>query len=95
MAQVSTEEERSMAEKKPEKSKLIARDTMLGDLVQEYPEAAMLMAKKGMHCVGCGMAAWETIEQGARAHGMTEEDIDKLVDEMNKVAAKKQEPGKK
>jgi hybrid cluster-associated redox disulfide protein len=85
-----------MAEKKsakPAKSKAIARDMMLGDLVQDHPEAAMLMAKRGMHCVGCGMAAWETIEQGARAHGMSEEDIDKLIEEMNKLAGKK--PGKK
>jgi hybrid cluster-associated redox disulfide protein len=74
---------------KETKGKPITRDMMLGELVQKYPEAAMLMAKRGMHCVGCGMAAWETIEQGCRAHGMSEKDIDSLVEEMNRSAENK------
>lgn len=70
----------------PEKK--IRKDMLLGDLVDNYPQAAMIMAQKGMHCIGCGMAAAETIEQGCMAHGMTEEDIDKLIEEMNEIAEK-------
>ena len=78
---------RAQGRKHPEGHNPIKRDMMLGDLAREYPKAAMLMAQKGMHCMGCGMAAMETIEQGARAHGMSDEDIDKLIDEMNKAVA--------
>jgi hydroxylamine reductase len=76
----------------PEKK--IKKDMMLGDLVDNYPQAAMLMAQKGMHCIGCGMAAAETIEQGCIAHGMTKEDINKLLEEMNEIADKSEKDKK-
>ena len=79
-----------MAKKAADKPKApITRDTTLGELVERFPEAAMVMARKGMHCIGCHMAAWETVEQGARAHGMLDRDIDGMLEEMNRAAAKK------
>jgi hybrid cluster-associated redox disulfide protein len=71
------------------KKEMITRDMTLGELVERHPEAAMIMAGKGLHCMGCGSAAWETIEQGCSAHGMSDKDIDKLVEQMNKVGARK------
>jgi hybrid cluster-associated redox disulfide protein len=68
---------------------LITRGMTLGELVERFPQAAMVMARRGMHCIGCHMAAWETVEQGARAHGMPDRDIDKLLEEMNMAAGKK------
>ena len=70
-----------MTGKKP-----ITKDMTLGELVRKYPEAAMVLANRGMHCIGCGMAAAETIEQGARAHGMSDTDIEELMHDMNRVA---------
>ncbi len=66
----------------------ITRDMTLGELVERFPQAAMLMAKKGMHCIGCHMAASETLEQGCVAHGMSDEEIDSLVRDMNAEADK-------
>ncbi len=40
----------------------------------------------GMHCLGCAIAAFESIELGARAHGM---DLAKLLKGLNAAAAKK------
>ena len=81
-----------MSEKqKTKEEQLITKDMMLGELVQKYPEAAMVMAEAGMHCIGCGMAAMETIEQGCMAHGLKDEDIDELVAKMNKLASEKKE----
>jgi hybrid cluster-associated redox disulfide protein len=71
----------------PEKK--ITKDMTLGDLVERYPQAAMLLAKKGMHCIGCSMSAWETIAQGCKTHGMSDEEIEKLLKEMNETRAKK------
>jgi hybrid cluster-associated redox disulfide protein len=67
----------------------ISRDTALRELVEKFPEAAMLMASRGLHCLGCHMAALETIEQGCQAHGMSDKEIDELVDEMNHAVKKK------
>jgi len=74
-----------MAPKKPAK---ISKQTPLGELVRDFPEAVPVMLEKGLHCIGCHVAAFETVEQGAKAHGMGEKEIEKLVSEMNKAVEK-------
>jgi len=68
------------------KSGKISKDMTLGELVVKHPETVEVMFKYGLHCVGCHMAAHETIGQGAAAHGMDGKAIDKMLKEMNKVA---------
>lgn len=55
----------------------------LSEVVQKFPQSAEIMMKYGLHCIGCHVAAWETIEQGALGHGMREKEIDRMVDEIN------------
>ncbi len=61
----------------------------LGEIVMKHPEAVEIMLKHGLHCVGCQVANWETIEQGSRAHGMTEKEIEKMMQKINKAINKK------
>ena len=70
-----------------EKKIKITKDMTLGEIVMKYPEAAEVMMKHGLHCVGCHMAAWETVEQGAASHGMTKKEIDKMLKEMNEAVS--------
>ena len=63
----------------------ITEKTTLGEIVEKYPKAVEVMLKKGMHCIGCHVAFFETIEDGARAHGMSDKDIEKMLKEMNEV----------
>ena len=44
----------------------ITRDMNLGELVSRYPEAVYVLFAEGIACVGCGLAAHETLEQGYR-----------------------------
>ena len=64
----------------------VTKDMLIGDIVQRYPEAVQVMLEAGLHCVGCHVATWETLEQGAAGHGI---DPDKLVDMINKKVGKK------
>lgn len=64
----------------PEK---ISKNAKLGEVVSNFPAAVPVMLNYGLHCVGCHVAAFETVEQGAKAHGMKEEEIEKMVKEMN------------
>lgn len=57
--------------------------------MRKHPQAAILLLEKGLHCMGCAMASFETLEDGARAHGMTDKQIDRLVDQLNKVSQRK------
>jgi hybrid cluster-associated redox disulfide protein len=42
-----------------------------------------ILMREGMHCVTCGSAAGETLEQAGDVHGMTDSQIDDLVDRLN------------
>lgn len=63
------------------KKEIVNKDMLIGDVVKNYPPAIEVMMKHGLHCIGCHVATWETIEQGASSHGI---DTDKLVGDINK-----------
>ncbi len=67
--------------KKQTKEK-IKEEMTLSEVVLKYPETAKVFMKYRMHCIGCSMAMQETIEEGARAHGINTK---KLINEINKV----------
>jgi len=72
---------------KSKKSKqLINKSMTIAETVSKYPETIPVLMKSGMHCIGCPMALSETLEQGLLVHGMN---IDKIIEELNKVAKKK------
>ena len=60
----------------------ITKDIKINSLVRDYPESISVLMQKGFHCIGCVAAQFETLEQGAAAHGI---DIDELVKEINKA----------
>ena len=62
----------------------ITKDTTIGDVANKYPGAASIMLKYGLHCVGCSVNPFETIENGCLGHGMDESTINSLVDDLNK-----------
>lgn len=63
--------------------KMIAKDMMIGELVQKYPSAAEVLMDEGVHCVGCGAAYFETIEQGLAGHGKSDGEIAEIVKKLN------------
>ena len=56
----------------------ITKDIMIGDLVEAYPKLARVLVEEyGFHCIGCMAAGMETLEEGAKVHGLTEKEIKK------------------
>jgi hybrid cluster-associated redox disulfide protein len=63
----------------------ITKDILILDLVEQNPNLVPVLTEKyGFHCVGCMAASMETLEQGALVHGMNEDQIDKMVEELKK-----------
>ncbi len=62
---------------------LVTKQMTVGEVVRKYPEAIPVILGHGLHCVGCNVSYWETLEQGARGHGMTEEQLNKMVEDIN------------
>ena len=63
----------------------ITKDMLLGDIVEKYPEAAEIMLAYGLHCVGCALNQFDTVEAGCRMHGMCDADIDAMVQKINEA----------
>ncbi len=62
----------------------------IGDVASRYPETFEVFVRFGLHCIGCHVAAFETIEQGALSHGI---DVDELVRELNEAVENKAKEG--
>jgi len=60
----------------------ITKEMNIIEVVQRYPDTAMVFMYAGMGCFGCHAAQFETIEEGALAHGI---DVDKLVEALNEI----------
>ena len=59
----------------------VTKDTIVGQLIVEKPEAAPILMEFGLSCVGCPASQMETIEEAAAVHSL---DLDKLLAELNK-----------
>ncbi|MBP5755296.1 MAG: DUF1858 domain-containing protein [Clostridia bacterium] len=67
-------------------NKLVTKDTVIGEIVNEHPEAAEILLGIGMHCLGCPAAQAETLEEACAVHGVDPDVIAKAINEV--VAAK-------
>ncbi len=53
----------------------IGPQSNIAELVRDLPIAAEVLGRFGLHCAGCGVNKYETIEAGAKAHGLRIEPI--------------------
>ncbi|MBP5471032.1 MAG: DUF1858 domain-containing protein [Candidatus Riflebacteria bacterium] len=47
----------------------------ISEVLKAKPEASEVLHEFGMHCLGCAIAAGESIEEAAEAHGIKLEDL--------------------
>ncbi|MBQ6947116.1 MAG: DUF1858 domain-containing protein [Clostridia bacterium] len=59
---------------------MITKDTIIAEVLDNYPDCAPFFLEIGMHCLGCPSARGETIEQACAVHG---EDVDALLEKLN------------
>ena len=64
-------------------SAVLPEDDGISELLQYNENAAEILFRHGMHCLGCAIAHQETIEQATNAHG---EDLEQLLNELNGLA---------
>lgn len=66
----------------------ITKNMLIGDILAENPEKAFLLSEIlsefGIGCAGCGAANFETLEEGVLSHGYSEEELNHLIEELNK-----------
>ncbi len=60
----------------------ITKEMRIDEVIKKYPETVEIFVKYGFHCIGCIAASFESIEQGAMAHGIT---VEELLEDLNEV----------
>jgi hybrid cluster-associated redox disulfide protein len=63
-------------------SQTVNKNMSISEVVMKWPATAGTFMEAGLHCFGCAAARFETIEQGALAHGI---DPEKLIEALNEV----------
>lgn len=63
----------------------ITKNSNMAEVIIKYPKVAEVLIDYGLHCVGCALSSFDTIEQGARIHGLSDSDIDDMLERINEV----------
>lgn len=59
---------------------IVTKNSIVGDVLDMYPDTAKFFLEMGMHCLGCPASRGETIEEACAVHGA---DCDELVAKIN------------
>ena len=64
----------------------ITKNSIIGDVLDKYPETAEAFFSIGMHCLGCPAARGESIEEACEVHGV---DCNAMIEKINNYFANK------
>lgn len=68
---------------KPDGTFVVKGDMLISDVLSAFPKAAAVLMGYGLHCVGCAANAFDTVEGGAKIHGMPDEQIQQMIADVN------------
>jgi hybrid cluster-associated redox disulfide protein len=60
----------------------ISKDTIIDEVLKAHPESIKVFMKYNLGCIACMGATMESIEMGARMHGVDPEPIVKELNEL-------------
>ena len=64
---------------------MIDKNMSVEDTVKRYPGTTLVFERYGLGCAGCRAALFESIDEGAKIHGI---DVDALLADLKAVISK-------
>ena len=58
----------------------VTGETLVGEIVSQYPEAIEVLLSIGMHCLGCPASRSESLKEACMVHGMP---VDRVIEAIN------------
>ena len=68
-------------------SMVVTAETLVEDLVDQYPKVAGWLSKRGLRCVVCGEPFWGSMGELAREDGLDEARLEELLEDLNEFVA--------
>ena len=75
-----------MTSKKKEKKALVRGDMTIQDIIKTYPLTLKVFSEYDLLCAMCHMKEVETLSEGTKKHGFTDEQYENLLEDLNDVA---------
>lgn len=72
----------------------LSGDILISTAVSRYPEIVPVLMQYGIHCIGCHVSAYESLYDGLAGHGFSDDNIQRVISELNKVIAEQNEKRK-
>ena len=60
---------------------VVNRKTLIGEIVNQYPDTAEVLLGIGMHCLGCPASQAESLEDACAVHGVDPESVIKAIND--------------
>ena len=67
-----------------QKNSDVTKEMSIIEIIEKKPDAIEVLFEFGLGCISCAFSQVESLELGALSHGMDEETIDKIIEEINK-----------
>ena len=67
----------------------ITKNGKIMEAIEKHPEIVPVLLGYGLHCVGCSFSQFDTIENGAKLHGMSKENLKMMLKDVNAVVSQK------
>ena len=62
----------------------VTGETLVGEIVTQYPEAVEILLSIGMHCLGCPASRAESLQDACAVHGIPAEQVIEAIN--NRIA---------
>ncbi len=60
----------------------VNEETLIGEIVDLYPETEEVLYSIGMHCLGCPASQAESLEEACEVHGIEPEVVVKAINDI-------------
>ncbi len=70
---------------------VIKENSPISEILKKSPRAIELLTDYGLSCATCFLNQFDTVEAGAKLHGMTDIEIERMIKEINEEINKKDE----
>jgi hypothetical protein len=67
----------------------IHKDILIEELIEAVPASVSYLLANGIPCIVCGEPLWGSLADAARSKGMTEDDIERIIRELNMLQEKR------
>ncbi len=71
-------------------AKRIRKDMIIVEALDVDPDIAAILMNEGLHCIFCGAATGETLEEAGYVHGFSSAEMQQLVDMINEYLEEKE-----